>query len=73
MYNCILFLLLVILTIFYIEIMKTKFNKSSTYLYYLICISPFIIYYVLILLCFIKKKLKKKKFNDIINIEDNIL
>jgi len=72
MYNCIVFLFLIIVTIFYIGIMSKKFNKSSTYLYYLICISPFIIYYLLTLLCLIKNKLKKK-VNDIINTEDNFL
>ena len=73
MYNCIVFLFLIIVTIFYIGIMNKKFNESSTYLYYLICISPFIIYYLLILLCLIKNNCKKKNINDIVNSEDNIL
>lgn len=42
--DCILFLLLIIFTIFYIGIFNK--NLSGTYGYYLLCISPFIIYYI---------------------------
>ena len=40
--DCILFLLLIIFIIFYISIISK--NISNTYIYYLLSISPFIIY-----------------------------
>ena len=42
--DCILLLLLIILNFFYISIFNKKL--SSTYGYYLLCITPFIIYYI---------------------------
>ena len=60
MYNYIVFLFLLIVTIFYYSIMTKKLSESSTYLYYLICISPFIIYYILQLLCYLKINVKKR-------------
>ena len=71
MYNIIIFILLIITTLFYIGIMSDKLSFVSTYLYYLICISPFIIYYLIIILIYIKNNFKKK-YKDLISNEDNI-
>ncbi len=72
MYNYIVFLFLIITTIFYYSIMSKKLSESSTYLFYLICISPFIIFYILQLLFYLKNKCKKKDIHVILEEDNNI-